>query len=330
MCRLLGFSTEKKVEQKQLEDIIYTCRELLKDQRDGFGYALSGGDVSGIASLRLTSGTMYGYNYEPAGEWRDFVNVPYEKRGEVAPCTAALFHGRTSTNHIKIQNSHPVVNENLALAHNGIVEYSGKKRRKAGTCDSEDLFNTFSVGKGWRELSKYYSGYAAVLIIKPGGTLVIYRDATPTLYMCKVGGGVVVGTSMMDVTTLAKKFDGIPSAPWSVLPDVAFTANNGHVTGHEKVKPMPRRTYGAQDQLSLGFSPTHSPAATEKKESSPFPDYAPTRSQVYYEGEESGYEDAMAGYSIKTFGDDTDPDFVRGYTDGYEDGKTETARYLGV
>lgn len=331
MCRLLGFSVESKIEEKRLQDIIYTSRELLKDQKDGFGYALSGGDIQGIASLRLTTGTMLGYQFEPAGEWENLVNVPYEKRGEVLPCTAGLFHGRTSTNHVKIQNSHPFVSERLALAHNGIVEYDGKKRRKAGTCDSEDLFNTFTVGKGWRELSRNYSGYAAILMVKANGEIIIYRDSTPQLYMCKVGGGIVVGTSMLDVTTLAKKFCPNPSAPWHVLPDIAFTCINGHKAKQERVKPMPRRSYGTSDQLSLGHSYTPTPTG-EDNEKSPFPDYdkEEMKTTSYYDGVDAGYEDGISGKQKQIMNEELDYQYAKGYSDGYDDGKDEIQGHLAI
>jgi hypothetical protein len=326
MCKLLGFTVEEKVAREKLNDIIFTAKELLKDQKDGFGYALSGGEVGGIASLRLTTGHYLGYGFDPAGEFSGNVIVPYERRGDVVPCTAGIFHGRTSTNHVKIENCHPFVNDNLALIHNGIVEYSGKRRKKQGTCDSEDLFNTFAIGKGWRELSRHYYGYAAIMMLKPGGILTIYRDATPQLYICKVRGGIVVGTSMLDVTTLARKF-GEPSAPWQVMADIALTCLNGHKVGHQNVKPMPRKAFGASDQLSLGYGiKTKSPALVEDNTATPFPDYDKKpeyKTSGFWEGSEAGYEDGLAGKAKQFLGESVDRDYCEGYAEGYEEGRGE-------
>jgi len=334
MCKLLGFSVSQKVGEEKLAEIIQTCRDLLKDQKDGFGYALSGGDIKGITSLRLTTGSLLGYGYPEAGEWADVVkDAPFEARGKISPCTGGVFHGRTSTNSLGVENTHPFVNEDLALVHNGIVDYTGKKRKKRGVCDSEDLFNTFTIGKGWREFHKHYTGYAGLLILRKGGTLTIYRDASPNLHICKVEGGIVVGTTLHDVTKLASLFDKVPNAPWMLKPDVATTIHEGKIIDKESVKAMRSRSFGAKDSLSLyssggysGYGSYSTGSATKTKEKELFPDYeAPSgvdeTSEAWEDGYQAGYDDGLKGYTHTILS--ADRNYKAGYNEGYKDGELE-------
>jgi hypothetical protein len=333
MCKLLGFSVSEKVSEEKLSEVIQTCRDLLKDQKDGFGYALAGGDIKGITSLRLTTGSLLGYGYPEAGDWKGLTDQPYEAKGKISPCTAGIFHGRTSTNSLGVENTHPFVSDDLALAHNGIVDYSGKKRSKRGVCDSEDLFNTFTIGKGWRELSKHYSGYAGLLILRSGGALTIYRDSTPNLHICLVSGGIVVGTTLHDVTKLASVFDKVPNAPWMLKPDFATTIECGKITDKEAVKPMSSRSFGAKDSKSLGssgylgysgYSGYGSISRGQEKEL--FPDYEVTpsvdvNSEAWEDGYQAGYDDGLKGYTHTILS--ADRNYKAGYNEGYKDGESE-------
>lgn len=332
MCKLLGFSVSKKVSHEKLAEIIQTSRDLLKDQKDGFGYALSGGDIKGITSLRLTTGSLLGYGYPEAGEWENLTQLPYEAKGKISPCTAGIFHGRTSTNSLGVENTHPFVNDDLALVHNGIVDYSGKKRDKKGVCDSEDLFNTFTIGKGWKELEKHYSGYAGILILRSRGALTIYRDSTPNLHICLVANGIVVGTTLHDVTKLASLFDKVPNAPWMLKPDYATTIQNGKIIEKESVKPMSSRSFGSKDSMSLGSSGyysgygSYSKTYPKSKEKELFPDYeiqssVDVNSEAWEDGYQAGYDDGVKGYTHTILS--ADANYKAGYNEGYEDGKLE-------
>lgn len=340
MCKLLGFTVSQKVSEDKICEIIQTSRDLLKDQKDGFGYALSGGDIKGITSLRLTSGNLAGFNYPDPKDWSGLVDQPYQARGKIAPCTAGIFHGRTSTNSLGVENTHPFVNSELALVHNGIVTYSGKKRKKLGVCDSEDLFNTFTIGKGWKELHKYYTGYAGLLILRKNGALTIYRDSSPNLYISLVNGGLVVGTAFNDVVKLASIFDSSKNVPWLLKPDVATTCRNGEIIEKEHVKPMPSRSYGSKDSLSLGSSgygsgyytggywPSSSSVSSgePKSQKELFPDYEKksginTNSEAWEDGYLSGCDDGLIGAPKPPAS--LDKNYQAGYEEGYKDGELE-------
>jgi hypothetical protein len=338
MCKLLGFSVKTKLTQEKLNEVIKTSKELLKDQKDGFGYALSGGDIEGITSLRLTNGSLLGYGYDEPEEWADITRQPYKAKGKLAPCTAGIFHGRTSTNSVSIQNTHPFVNDDLALVHNGIVTYTGKTRKKKGTCDSEDIFNSFTMGGGWKELKKYYSGYAGLLLLRPDGVITIYKDETPSLYVCKIAEGFVVGTSSFDTTSLAKLLDDAPNAPWMLKPNIATTCKDGKILSKKKVEPMERRSY-KQDQLSLGYSTDYGTgyggykykSDYDKKDATKesFPDYKDEAGESgirfddpeYNDAFNSGYEDALAEIPRCPAG--STEKYKAGYEEGYQDGERD-------
>lgn len=334
MCRLIGFSVEKPLTREQLEKMINTSRDLLKDQKDGFGYALSGGEIDGITHLRLVTGSLLGYGYDPLGEWESVARPTFDSKGLVKPCTAGLFHGRTSTNDVGIKNTHPFVNDELALAHNGIVDYNGPNRKKIGTCDSEDLFNTFTKGKGWKELSKYYEGYAALLILRKDGHLTLYRDETPSLCVVRFNGGFVVSTSSYDGTELVKAvFGQVPQAPIQIKANHVVTTKHGAILDKKRVKPIARKSY-AKDQLSLGYSTTYDYPKKKTKggwsdgdtEDSGIGDYSGSGTDADYQnGYDEGYHDSMnaSGY----YEDRTQSKkFLAGYQKGYLEGEKEMAK----
>lgn len=315
MCRLIGFSTDKPLEQDKLDKMISTCRDLLKDQKDGFGYALSGGEIDGITHLRLVTGSLLGYGYDPLGEWESVAKPTYDSHGDVKPCTAGLFHGRTSTNDVGIKNTHPFVNEELALAHNGIVDYSGPHRKKIGTCDSEDLFNTFTKGKGWKELAKYYEGYAALLILRKNGHLTLYRDETPSLYVVRfitdTASGFVVATSAYDGTEAVKQVFGcVPNAPIQVKANHVVSTKHGAILDKKRVKPIARKSY-AKDQLSLGYGTSYYPKKKDKSATGTW--------VADGDKEDTGVGDYQ--------GQGTDTDFQTGYDEGYQDSYNDTGYY---
>lgn len=352
MCRLIGFSVQKAIEKPVLDKLIEHCRDTLKDQKDGFGYALSGGEISGITHLRLTAGHWLGFGVNPLEDWSSVGKPSHDANGTLAPCTAGLFHGRISTNDLGVNNTHPFVNDALALAHNGIVTYTGPKRAKKGTCDSEDLFNTFAIGDGWDELHRYYSGYAALLILNPDGKLTLYRDETPKLYVVRFDGGFVVGTSAIEAANVVTQvFGQQPQTPFLINPNNVVETIGGQIVGKTKVKPVKSRSY-EKDNLSLGtgkyassskggyysddygygsygsYYQTKKYAKTSKKgkKKEKKSTAEPTPKQTSFtEGFDEGYDDFQdgLGYSPPQC---SDQDFRMGYHTGYSEAEKQAIK----
>lgn len=355
MCRLIGFSVDKPLEKPVVDKLITFCRDTLKDQKDGFGYALSGGEVDGITHLRLTAGHWLGFGVDPLNDWESVGKPNHDSRGLPVPCTAGLFHGRISTNDLGIHNTHPFVSDDLALAHNGIVTYTGPKRAKKGTCDSEDLFNTFTIGEGWDELHRYYSGYAALLILNRNGKLTLYRDETPKLYVVRFDGGFVVATNAVEgANVVTQVFDKLPQTPFLINANTVVETHEGVITGKTKVKSVKSRTY-EKDKLSLGtgkyasssypsydygygygsyggyynskkYDKASKKSKGKKKKSKSEESKKPShQTSSFIEGFDDGYDDFVEGVPYSP-PQTVDQDFRMGYHEGYSTAEKEAVR----
>jgi glutamine phosphoribosylpyrophosphate amidotransferase len=105
---------------------------------------------------------------------------------------AVICHGRTSTNFIGLDNTHPFVMRDkgrlFCLAHNGVVT-SDKYATRAGGCDSELILEAFVKG-GMAEVAKHIDGYYALVILEKskGRTLLhIVRDGMASLFCGRIG-----------------------------------------------------------------------------------------------------------------------------------------------
>lgn len=304
MCRMIGFSVRKPLSRAKIQKVTAKCRDLLEDQSDGFGYALSGGDIKGITHLRLTSGNLLGYRTSNLGEWQKAGEPAFDSHGVIKPCTAGIYHGRISTNDLGVENTHPFVNESLALAHNGIVDYHGPERPKKGTCDSEDLFNAFTLGKGFSEFGKYFEGYAALLLLYPSGFMTFYRDETPTLYVARFKSGYVVATSIKDATSLVTDvFKEKPEVPFLAKAEHAIETVNGEIKSVTHVGAMPSKSF-AKDSLSLGRS-----KSSGKKD------------KDYDLGYDDGYYDAKNKKSYR-YPSKKSQSYIDGFNAGFDAGET--------
>lgn len=305
MCRMIGFSVKKPLSRAKIQKVTAKCRDLLEDQSDGFGYALSGGDIEGITHLRLTSGNLLGYRTSSLGEWQKAGEPEFDIHGVVKPCTAGIYHGRISTNDLGVDNTHPFVNESLALAHNGIVDYHGPKRPKKGTCDSEDLFNAFTLGKGFSEFGKNFEGYAALLLLYPAGFMTFYRDETPTLYVARFKGGYVVATSIKDATSLVTDvFREKPEVPFLAKAEHAIETVNGEIKSVTRVGAMPKKSF-VKDKLSVGRSTSFS-----KKDN-----------KDYDHGYDDGYEDAKNKKEYRYPSGNKSQSYLDGFEAGFDAGE---------
>ena len=196
MCKLFGISSVAGWNRKTLEATLLAAQSAFSGEKDGFGYAVR------------TSRGLYGERYVNPNDFTgvggaqalddyldpisDAIDFEADTTGRLGKLKGGLIvHGRTSTNDLDIENTHPFIKKQWALAHNGIVTYDGPDRHKRGVCDSEDILNSFVYGDGLTEMSKFYTGYAAVLALPPKWGFIAYRDDKAPLYVCMtIGNGV--------------------------------------------------------------------------------------------------------------------------------------------
>lgn len=75
-----------------------------------------------------------------------------------------IIHGRTSTCPINLENTHPMLDDNAALVHNGIVRSLDYKNINSG-CDSELILRAYQ-DKGIESVEKSIYGYFAFMMLR--------------------------------------------------------------------------------------------------------------------------------------------------------------------
>lgn len=194
MCKLLGWVYSGSISEKKATTalkVAYTA--IAATEKDGFGYAqppkedgtglharfVSPDEFRGLGSLTENKALF-------AGLWD---MMPVAKRAKEAgaydPAAPMIIHGRTSTNSVRMDCTHPFKREMCALAHNGVVRRLDDKYETKTVCDTEHLINALwkadSLELALADIKENVSGYAAILTFTKWGTMFIGRDDTASL-----------------------------------------------------------------------------------------------------------------------------------------------------
>lgn len=254
MCQVFILTNASKV-----KDVIKTANviseELQKTQRDGFGYAVVG--KHGVFGERTTASSFA----SRLGREHLAVNLPIIDRvcnsfGQLAkPVGAALFHGRTSTNHKTLINTHPINKHDWTLIHNGVVNNHGAEYEAITSNDTEHIIEHLATG-GIKAVEENISGYYAVGAIDPEGRLHLFKDDTAKLVCAynKTLDCLVFATTETLLTNVARRLK------WTIGPVDKVTDNiylvfdrDGNLISHAPIEPM---GYTVQESryasLSLG------------------------------------------------------------------------------
>lgn len=210
MCKIMAITKKAAavINRKQKDTILTLTADLFGDtERDGFGWAAwtSAGlygeryiDPDNFSGLDTLSGRVS--KHRPS-LFRAIEAGEIGSVGELGSLIGPIIiHGRTSTNDVKLVNTHPFIKNGWALVHNGVVSYDGPDRPLRSTCDSEHIINTYAYGRGHQEWKDTLSGYAATATITPKGGLIIAKDDAARLYFAKVGDGYIFATCGHHIT----------------------------------------------------------------------------------------------------------------------------------
>lgn len=239
MCQVLMLTSTKKI--KNLKKTTETIAAALQEtQKDGFGYSIVG--KNGVFGERTTNTTFLSrLGLERLEVALKIIEPTYNKHGLKSECLGAgIFHGRTSTNHNTLVNTHPINNHGWSLIHNGVVTNHGPDYAKTTTNDTEDILHHLVTG-GIESVEKYVSGYYAVGAIDPIGNLHVIKDSTARLYvaMNKTLECLVFGTTEDLITDIAD------SLKWDIGPidtvknDLYMIFDlNGSLVSSQSIKPL--------------------------------------------------------------------------------------------
>lgn len=181
MCKLMTFTDSSKI--KSLKRVVNVVLPLItKNDDDGFGWIAYGSN--GTFGERMTE-MHHGYRLDRNGHSvkLPIVDKTYEALGQESNAVGALLlHGRTSTNHKSLINTHPIARNAWTLVHNGVVGNRGPEYEQLTTNDTEHLVHYLST-EGIDGVERHLSGYYAFAAIDPRGLTHICRDSNASLYV---------------------------------------------------------------------------------------------------------------------------------------------------
>lgn len=180
MCKIFAMTSMKHV--KITEDFITAVQDAVcrTGDDDGFGYAVSTVDGR-LWGERTLEPFMFAPLHPVTGtktQALPIVSVSSNSFGPVGHDDNLAFvgHGRMSTNHVTIENTHPFVGKSVALIHNGVVSDPNKAAGSLKTtCDTEILLNLWEKG-GMDAIETHSAGYYALAILDTSGKLHLAKD----------------------------------------------------------------------------------------------------------------------------------------------------------
>jgi predicted glutamine amidotransferase len=263
MCKILIIPSVKE----ETNDLAWRIakemgRLMSKGNSDGLGYAAVSGDGNMFGERWLKNTDAFKERIELTefdqvviDEYGGFLHKDerYNKFGSVSDSNvrAIILHARLATSGKQFYNTHPFVDADTALIHNGVITNIGNEDLKTSTCDSEKILNEYvkyKVNNNPKNITKVASnllGYyaCAVLSRMKDGTpiLDVFKDDAASLNAAWVRelGGIVITTAMTDLvevaSTNALHLDSMYEVKSGVL--MRFNALTGKVIGATKFKP---------------------------------------------------------------------------------------------
>lgn len=240
MCQILALTNLKKAKlTNKLNEI---ANVLLKEEKDGFGYAVQG--KAGVFGEKTIANKFRSRIGKSNFVKLDVIKVKYSAFGEPSDAIGpGIFHGRTSTNVVDLLNTHPMQIDNWNLIHNGVVQDFGPKYENKTDNDSEDVLRRLLDGIGNKNpmapIEKFLQGYYAFAAIDPEGRLHICRDDNASLY---IGWSATLETYIIGTTeTLllkTSKIIGAKLGPIEEMQDNTYMIFNGNeMVYQQKFKP---------------------------------------------------------------------------------------------
>ncbi len=252
MCKIFVLTNMNKI--KKVDNTINTImNNLAYYEKDGLGYTIQGSD--GIFGERSTDTKNFSTSFEQPMLTLPFLEQSYNRFGVKSEIIGGgIFHGRTSTNHKNITNTHPINKHGWSLIHNGVVTNHGPEYKQHTTNDSEHLVELIGT-VGIKGIERYLTGYYAAAAFSPDNKLHIFRDSIATLYFCHIQSidSYAIATTMdLLQDTLAElklkhsKISAIKDNQYIVL-------NKNIIESVQTIKPKGRTAYESKySELSLG------------------------------------------------------------------------------
>jgi hypothetical protein len=263
MCKLLFLTGHKPSQRNSI--IRHAWRYFERTgERDGFGAAWISRSGK-LAHIRSSNPLLTNRLTDWSEGWH--VSVGYN---EPSDGSALIIHGRKATCGKSLDNTHPMLDVEQALVHNGIVE-SDLYKNSSTTCDSELLLRAMQ-DKGTAGLASIEGYFAFALLDAGARRLTIVKDDQASLVSARIPGyGYAFGTTR-EAVACATPLDSSPVKDFTALewstrkPHRPLSISN--FTKKEKVYVAPQSTnwrsskdyYGSIERANS--SPSHHNAAS--------------------------------------------------------------------
>ena len=206
MCKILVLTNLKQV-QDLPKLITETMRLLGRTEQDGVGYAVQ--TNQGVFGERSLDTDCFQYSLDKIQldlSWATHSQNRFGIEHKNAAALSGIFHGRVSTNHCSLVNTHPLQKHGWTLIHNGVVTNCGKDYEMITTNDTEHLIEKLAL-EGIRGIERDISGYYAVAAYDDKKQLHIIRDSIAPLFVAFVDSiqSYIFSTTKENILELAKK-----------------------------------------------------------------------------------------------------------------------------
>jgi predicted glutamine amidotransferase len=246
MCKLFAMTNVSDI--KISEKLLYTIRNAVckHNDKDGFGYV-----VNTIDGQIWGQKVVNPFKFRPLDTGKTTTQrlpiVSVTSQESFGPVShkdnvSLMAHGRMSTNTININNTHPFLNDDVALCHNGVVSDPYKTVDKATLktdCDTELLLRMWETG-GVNDIQDNASGYYAVIVLDKLSQLHLIRDDRATLFIAwsDTAKSFLIATTVEIIEDIAKTMGWTIEAPESVLDNVYAVFSGNSVTYTGAIEPL--------------------------------------------------------------------------------------------
>ena len=258
MCKLFILTKTDKLTETQLSNLINAIHNpLTETENQGFGWALWG--EKGLFGEKFVNPDDFFLSRADFGPIAEVVTSKLEMNSfgvASKPVGALLVHGRTSTNEVSLANTHPLINNDWALVHNGVVYNTGKEIKRKTTNDTEFILEHYTQGGIEQVVESIEGYYACGMINTKTGNLAVFRDATARLYVSwiKELEAYAFATTEEILITALESLDLMDSPIRHANTNFHLVFKpNGETVLWDSFEPK-LRSFGALDKKSLGSS----------------------------------------------------------------------------
>lgn len=257
MCKVMMLTNATKI--KNLQQVINKSAELItKSDDDGFGWLAQGknGNFGERTTLTNKFRTRLGkprlFNKLKS---LPFIELTYEFIGQESNINGGIMlHGRTSTNNVTLENTHPITKNGWSVIHNGVVSNTGETYTQATTNDTEHIAHYLSIN-GIKGVEDNLSGYYAVGAFNNDNEMHIIKDSIASLVMTYSStiDSYIYATTDDLITSLCKQYKWQFEPIAKVKNNVHLVYRNNNIIHYAPINPIGMKSQYEQDKMSTSL-----------------------------------------------------------------------------